>query len=393
MQTGKWNAVIDLQFGSTAKGSISYYLATKYGNAIDMYASGNMSNAGHTAIDASGEQFIGIQLPACTLHKKLNGGEQAVILTGGCGITIDRLMYEIDQMGLTETDLFINPNALIITEEHAKIEAKGGSKADGTIGDKDKASAAVKIGSTQKGCGAAMIERIIRNPDSKILAGKCGDRRLEPYLADTRDMMQHMLSTGGTILHEGSQGAGLDLLHGFWPYVTSRMVNTMQFMAESGIPPRAVGDVYGVMRTFPIRVANRYKKHGDPTSEMIGTSGPTFPDSVELDWQDVSNNCGAPHNLCEYTTVTKLPRRIFSFSGMMARNYAEMNGATKIALTFMNYIDWSCYGLGGGASAFEKLSSKCKNFIDQVEQATGVPVTLINTGPNNDHIIDRELND
>ena len=91
----------------------------------------------------------------------------------------------------------------------------------------------------------------------------------------------------------------------------------------------------------------------------------------------------------ERTTVTKRIRRVctFSFKGMT--DAIATNGATKLVMNFIQYIDWRDQGLRGGREAFYKLSGKSRAFIDQVEQAAGIPVELIGTGPLHEDVIVR----
>jgi hypothetical protein len=56
------------------------------------------------------------------------------------------------------------------------------------------------------------------------------------------------------------------------------------------------------------------------------------------------------------------------------------NGATKLALNFVQYLDWRDHGLRGGREAFNKLSSKTRSMVDRIEAAANVPVVLIGTG-------------
>ena len=58
------------------------------------------------------------------------------------------------------------------------------------------------------------------------------------------------------------------------------------------------------------------------------------------------------------------------------------NGATKIALNFANYIDWSCYA----SNDPDKLSQRIKDFVHKVEDIARIPVTLVGTGPQTNHV-------
>jgi adenylosuccinate synthase len=96
--------------------------------------------------------------------------------------------------------------------------------------------------------------------------------------------------------------------------------------------------VYGVCRTFPIRVNNRG-----------GYSGPCYVDQEEINWKDVGVEP-------ELTTVTKLPRRIFTFSEMQIRDAVRMNGVDQVFLNFANYCFDAGYGLDDIIAKIEKYA-------------------------------------
>ena len=79
--------------------------------------------------------------------------------------------------------------------------------------------------------------------------------------------------------------------------------------------------MFGVFRTYPIRVANRGEEY----------SGPCWFDSVETTFEDL----GQPQ---EMTTVTGLPRRIFTFSQLQAQAAITQNRMTRVFLNFCNYV-------------------------------------------------------
>ncbi|GAH11236.1 unnamed protein product, partial [marine sediment metagenome] len=71
---------------------------------------------------------------------------------------------------------------------------------------------------------------------------------------DTVWMVNDLLQRGVTILCEMTQGFDLDLEHGIDPeFCTSKMINPAMAMAEAGVSPKWLGDVYGVLRPFPVR--------------------------------------------------------------------------------------------------------------------------------------------
>jgi adenylosuccinate synthase len=153
---------------------------------------------------------------------------------------------------------------------------------------------------------------------------------------------------------------------------TSKMINPSMMMAEAGVPPRRVGDIYGVIRPYPIRVNNR-----------TGTSGP-YAEAPEITWDEVAERCGfpgSPDQFGEITTTTKLPRRVFEFCWSRFDHFVRVCGPTKLCLQFANYIDWSVYGQ-------RRISEPIREFIHELENFSGVPVMYVGTGPDHDSMVE-----
>jgi adenylosuccinate synthase len=87
------------------------------------------------------------------------------------------------------------------------------------------------------------------------------------------------------------------------------------------------------------------------------------------------------------TTVTKRLRRVSTFSWIGLEDAVATNGATKLSLNFVQYLDWKDNGLRGGREAFRMLSKKTRAFIDRIESIVNVPVVLIGTGADHEDII------
>jgi adenylosuccinate synthase len=172
------------------------------------------------------------------------------------------------------------------------------------------------------------------------------------------------------VLLEGTQGTGLSLHHGAYPYVTSRDVTAGTLCGEAGVGPTAVSEVILVIRTYPIRVG-----------------GPSGPLRDEIDWETVTRESGSRERIIEYTTVTHRPRRVGRFEMRAVEAAAQLNGATQIALTFVDYID----ARNRDIVEYELLSKTAREFIDAVEAHTQLPVTLLSTGPDTSAMIDRRL--
>jgi adenylosuccinate synthase/intein/homing endonuclease len=165
---------------------------------------------------------------------------------------------------------------------------------------------------------------------------------------------------------------------------TSRGTTGMQNMADMGISHFELGDVYLVIRPYPIRVGNVIEN-----GQQVGYSGDCYDGQEEITWEQVAKESGMPDDVAasllkkELTTVTKRLRRVFTFSDRQLREAALINGATKIALNFANYIDYSV----AGKNQYDELTPKVKDFIARVEDVTKLPVTVVGTGPQVDHVV------
>jgi len=385
MQSGKFNVVTDGQWGSTGKGLISAALAARY--MPEIISTTNMANAGHTAIDDAGKIiFIAKALPAPAIVRRWILEYDPHILIGpSAAFNIDQLMKEITETG-SNYQLSIHPRAGVITDEHKQAEAdlKTGTK---------------HLASTMQGCGTMLADKVMRRKELKLardypelaghmvkdmgikLEGKNPQIRtdiagLSMPLALNMLMEKH----GFTILHEGSQGFSLCINHGsHYPQCTSRSTTAMQNMTDMGLTHRAIGDIYLVIRPAPIRVGNVIED-----GKQVGYSGDCYEDHEETTWAQIAANAGAPEEVTkgELTTVTKRLRRVFTFSKQQIIEAVAVNGANKIALNFANYVDWSCYG----TNDYQKLPKKVFEFIEMIEDLVNVPVTVVGTGPNNNHV-------
>lgn len=318
--TKKATIVVDAQFGSTGKGLIAGYLAER--DQPDVVMTAWSANAGHTYIDANGRKFVhcmlanGIVSPALT-HVLVGPGSQ---------MDWQLFLDEIQQCAdlLKGKTILVHENAAIITDAH-RAEEQGPM---------------TKIGSTKKGCGAAMIAKIRRNPDDQNTAGAM---RSDLLLFADVIMLHHDISlrivgndeymetvyAANRIQVEGAQGFSLGINNGFYPYVTSRECTPAQVCVDVNLPLAFVDKVVATMRTYPIRVANRYNEAG----EQIGWSGPCYPDQKELDWKaDLGMEA-------ELTTVTKLPRRIFTFSYEQTKAALSVIRPDEVFLNFCNYME------------------------------------------------------
>lgn len=297
--------IVDFQYGSTGKGLIAGYLAKR--GDYDTVTCSFATNAGHTYRD--GELTVMTQqLPTGIISPTVKN----VMIGPGSLIHVATLEKEIEKYAhfLEGKRLVIHPQAAVVEDYHAATEVNQGQ---------------TKMGSTAKGVGAAMIERIRRNVvDPNTASVRIMRTSLAKYLV-TAAQYRSLMAESESCLCEGAQGFSLSLYHGAYPYVTSRDVTPWQIAADCGLPMKWASNinVVGTLRTYPIRVSNR-----------DGSSGPPYPDQQELSWESIGV---AP----ELTTVTKLPRRLFSFSHQQYQEALWHCGSywkTRLFLNFANYM-------------------------------------------------------
>jgi len=336
--------IVGMQFGSEAKGSIVQHLAPGVSNAVRTGA----VNAGHT-IYHQGEVHIMRQLPAAWTNPNTQ-----LVIGAGALISPNVLMKEIaacERIIPIKNRLLIDRNAHIITEDQ--------------IIDESAQDLAERIGSTssrgREGIGVAMADKVLRS--ARSIQAKDFDL-LKQFTTNTADYLNEQLENGADVLVEGTQGFGLSIDHGEFPYVTSRNATVAAFADSIGVQPEYYQtNIIGVTRTFPIRVA--------------GNSGPFAKGSEELSWDEMKQITGNPKLSTEHTTVTALPRRIATFSDTQYIEACRVNRPTEIALTFADYLDQTIYKSDTVENSYKVLS-----FIDRIEALYDAPLTLVNTGPN-----------
>ena len=322
--------VVGGQYGSEGKGKISHFLARER-NASAVVRIGG-PNSGHTAYDCAGQKYIFQQLPTAAVLPDV-----VCILAAGSYIDVARLLHEVTVTRLPIARLRIDPNAVVISEQHRVTESLVGLRAG--------------IGSTLTGTGAAVVARASRTAPIRFAKD---EPALAPYIGPTRSYLRAILDSGKRVIVEGTQGFGLSVLHTpHYPYATSRDTTAAGFLSEVGLSPLDVDEIALVIRSFPIRVP--------------GNSGPL---EQECTWADVTNASRSPEPLQELTSVTKSVRRIAHFSPEVVRDAITANQPTAIFLNHADYWDYECRSLG-------RMTSKAKRALQEVESSISRSVDFV----------------
>ena len=325
------------QWGSEGKGHVASYLAQEY----DVLVRVGGPNAGHTVYRTS-KPITHYQLPSGTREC-----EALIVIGPGAVLNVTTLSKEIMDAEFSTDRLRIDPQAMII--ESADIEFEDAQLID--------------IGSTKQGVGAATARKILRTAANPQVRLARDIPELEPYIDKTWKVLDKAYRQGDKVLLEGTQGTGLSLHHGDYPYVTSRDTTVSGCLAEAGIAPSRVRRTIMVVRTYPIRVGG--KEHSGPMGSKL-----SFAELARRSGHSVTSLRKA-----ERTSTTGRPRRLSEFNWLLLRHSASLNGPTDIALSFADYI---CKG-NEQARRFEQLTSETINFVEEVERVACAPVSLIVT--------------
>ncbi len=321
-------------FGDEGKGKIVAHIAHQDHPTL-ISRGGVGPNAGHTVL--VGDKEYGVRMiPSGFVYPRAK-------LMIGTGVLVDPVVFfrELEMLN-AKGRVFIDRRCGIIDPIH--IERDKGSD-----------HLAKTIGSTGSGCGPANSDRVMR-------IGRLAQNvpELAEYLCDVPMELNNALDRGETVLLEGTQGFGISLYYGTYPFVTSKDTSASQIAADNGVGPTRIDDVIVVFKAYPTRVGEG-------------------PFSTEMSRQ-ASDALG----IQEFGTVTHRQRRIGTWDGNLARYSAMINGCTQAAITGIDRVDHDCYGI----TEYSKLTPKAKEFLAQVEEDTGCPVTLISTGPDISQIID-----
>lgn len=416
--------MLGLQWGDEGKGKIVDVLAEKY-NIIARFQGG--PNAGHS-IQSEGKSFVLHSVPSGIFRPDTDN----II---GNGVVLDPIIFqkectELEKIGVPVRErIRISKKAHLITPTHRIIDAAS-----------EASKGKSKIGSTLKGIGPTYMDKTGRNglrvgdilaPDFKtryenlkkkhIAFLKQFDYTYDPDM-DVKEWMEAAeylktfdlidgeyyvntrLREGKSILAEGAQGSMLDVDFGSYPFVTSSTTTCSGACLGLGVAPGTIGNVYGIFKAYCTRVG----------------SGP-FPTELFDETGEELRKLGH-----EFGATTGRPRRT-GWLDMVALKYAVMlNGVTGLIMMKSDVLDTFDtikvavgYIVDGkqtesvpydtyaevtpiykefkgwkrdlsGVRDEKSLPKEFMDYIEFIEQETGVPITVISLGPDRAETIFRK---
>ena len=417
--------VVGTQWGDEGKAKVIDLLAASH-QIVARYQGGH--NAGHTVV--IGDQKYALQLtPSGVFYDTVTP-----VIGNGVVVDLPTLFKEIDALesrGISTARLKVSSLAHLIFPWHQAMDAA----LEAARGD-------FKIGTTLKGIGPAYVDKVKRAGirvgevlDIKSFEQRVRERavaarrevsdvggdtfdveevvtafvayaeRLTPYVADTVNLLHDARERGENILLEGAQATFLDIDHGTYPYVTSSNPISGGAAVGSGLGPRHIDRIVGITKAYTTRVGM-----GPFPSELTDALGEALVDIGR-----------------EYGTVTGRRRRTGWLDTVMLRHATRVNSLTEIALTKLDVLDTfdevkvcTGYTINGtvmrnypdrpdmlkhavpvyetlpgwkssteGITKFADLPPSAQQIVKIVERETGIPVSMVGTGPSRDAMVVR----
>jgi len=329
-------------WGDEGKGKIISYLALK--DRIDVCVRTGSVNAARTgSVNAAhtvwyqSKRYALHMVPAAFVNEKCR-----LLIGTGANIHIPQFLKEVEETNV-KNRIGIDRQASIIEEKHS-------------IQDKKSAHLKEVVGTTGRGVGPAIEERVRR---SAKLAKDIPE--LQPYLTDVAEEANDAINNSRNVLLEGTQGLMLSLFHGTPPYVTGRDTSASAICSEAGVGPTRVDNVLTVFKAFMTRVGAG-PLPGELSKEEATIRG----------WFEIAAGTGRE-------------RRSAPFNFEIAKKAVMINGATEAALTKLDILYPKCQGIRN----FDALPEEAIQFIQKIERQVGIPVMFIGTGPEALDVIDR----
>ena len=140
---------------------------------------------------------------------------------------------------------------------------------------------------------------------------------LKPHVIDTAYYLNKAIDSGKKVVFEAAQGNLLCIDHGFYPHGTSSNANALGISAGTGVPPKKIGKIFGIVKAYTSRVGE-----GNLPTELF---------------DDIASQIREQGH--EYGTVTGRPRRVGWIDLFNIKYGIMINGVDKLVITLLDALE------------------------------------------------------
>ncbi|MGO9994553.1 MAG: adenylosuccinate synthase [Steroidobacteraceae bacterium] len=424
---GKNLVVIGLQWGDEGKGKI-VDLLTDQAQAVVRFQGGH--NAGHTLV-IGGKKTILSLIPSGVLHSQVQ-----CLIGNGVVLSLEALFKEAETLigqGIPVFErLKISPLCPLVLASHIALDRA-----------REKSQGANAIGTTGRGIGPAYEDKVARRAlrvsdlfHRERFAAKLGEildyhnfilqryyqaapvefqhvlesnlelgERVKPLVADVTGILEELSVDGRNVLFEGAQGAMLDVDLGTYPFVTSSTTTAGGAAAGTGLGPRRLHDVLGIVKAYATRVGagpfptELFDECGEHLSRVGHEFGSVTGRRRRCGWFDaVALRRSIVHSSCSSLCVTKLDvldgldtirvcvgYKIDGETVLTPPLLSERSG--EYQAVYEEHPGWKESSVG--ITRYEELPPNARTYLERLQALVGIPITIISTGPDRDQTIIR----
>jgi len=424
---GKNVVVIGLQWGDEGKGKV-VDLLTDQVQAVARFQGGH--NAGHTLV-IGGKKTILSLIPSGILHPYVQ-----CLIGNGVVLSLEALFKEAETLIAQGVPVFerlkVSPSCPLILASHVALDRA-----------REKAQGANAIGTTGRGIGPAYEDKVARRAlrvsdlfHRERFAAKLGEildyhnfilqryylapaldfqqmlesnlelgERLKPLVADVTGILEELSLEGRNVLFEGAQGAMLDVDLGTYPFVTSSTTTAGGAAAGTGLGPRRLHEVLGIVKAYATRVGagpfptELFDEFGEYLSRVGHEFGSVTGRRRRCGWFDaVALRRSIVHNSCSSLCVTKLDVLDGLDTIRICVGY-KIDGRTVLTPPLLSQEFGECNAVYEehpgwkentvGITRYEDLPANACTYLERLQALLGVPITIVSTGPERDQTIMR----
>ena len=418
--------VVGTQWGDEGKGKVVDMLTAR-SDLVVRFQGG--ANAGHTLV-VDGKQFIFHIVPSGILYEN----KKCLI---GNGLVVDPQVFFEELDKLEKAGIPVGPERLSISSKvqiimpyHKAIDiARENAKGKG------------KIGTTGRGIGPCYEDKVARMgiravdlTEPEVLEEKVRSvleeknfylkeflkaepleagpivedyiafgEKMGPFITDVSVELDQAIKENKNILFEGAQGTHLDIDHGTYPFVTSSNPVAGNACAGTGIGPKHLHHIVGIVKAYTTRVGA-----GPFVTELVDATGDYIQDRGK-----------------EFGATTGRRRRCGWLDLVIVGDSVRLNGLDSFAITKLDVLTGLeklkiCVGYEidgekisqrpvslkrmaacrpvyeempgweddiSGARRLGQLPSEARAYIEAIESLTGIPASIISVGPGREETI------